>query len=136
MAKQINHRHLSKIKDFVVQCCRAQTSNEVCGFIGWDAQEKKYIATLEKNQSHDPAHFFMLNPAAFLKFKNSYELIGIYHSHIVGDEQPSEFDMKMSGACAVPFIVYSLNTKKFHIYVPQTIECDVKLLERLKEKLK
>lgn len=136
MVKQTSHKHISKIKDFIVSCCFAQMSNEICGFIGWDEQEKKYVATLENNEAQDPTKFFVLNPAAFLQFKNNYSLLGIYHSHVVGDENPSEFDIKMSEACSVPFIIYSINTKKFHIYEPQYTDSNVKAFERLKEKLK
>lgn len=136
MDNQIKHRSLNKIKDFIVTHCINHVANEVCGLIGWDERENKYVASIEKNEAQDPRNFFVLNPAAFLKFKNSYSLLGVYHSHIIGDESPSEFDIKMSEACCVPFIVYSLNTKKFHIYEPHNNDSDVKLFARIKEKLK
>jgi proteasome lid subunit RPN8/RPN11 len=135
MDKIIKHRSISKIKDFIINSCGEQVSNEVCGFVGWDPECKKYIATVEKNEAQDPQKFFVLNPASFLKFKNEFSLLGIYHSHVVGDEMPSEFDMKMSEACCLPFFTYSLNTKKIHIYEPSHADYDVKLFARLKDKL-
>jgi proteasome lid subunit RPN8/RPN11 len=135
MDKYIKHKSINKIRDFIVNCCLEQVNNEVCGFVGRDTQEQKYIATLEKNEAQDPRGFFVLNPASFLNFKNEYSILGIYHSHVVGDETPSEFDIKMSEACCLPFITYSLNTKKIHIYEPSNADYDVKLFERLKEKL-
>lgn len=135
MDKEIKNKSIIKIRDFIISHCINHIASEVCGLIGWDEAEKKYVASIEKNEAQDPQNFFLLNPAAFLKFKNSYSLLGVYHSHVVGDENPSEFDIKMSEACCVPFITYSLNTEKFYIYEPSHSESDVKLLARIKEKL-
>jgi proteasome lid subunit RPN8/RPN11 len=135
MDKELKHRSIIKIKDFIITHCINHVSNEVCGFVGWDEVEKKYVASIERNEAADPKSFFAINPASFLKFKNSYMLLGVYHSHILGDEQPSEFDIKMSETCCVPFIIYSLNTKKFHIYEPHHNDSDVKVFARVKEKL-
>jgi proteasome lid subunit RPN8/RPN11 len=135
MDNQIKHRSLSKIRDFIVNSCNKQAANEVCGFVGWDAKNKKYVATVEKNEAQDPKNFFVLNPASFLSFKNEFSLLGIYHSHIVGDEQPSPFDVLMSESCCLPFLTYSLNTKKIHIYEPLNADYDVKIFARLKDKL-
>jgi proteasome lid subunit RPN8/RPN11 len=59
-------------------------------------------------------------------------MIGVFHSHISGDEKESEFDIKMADNCCQPFLIYSLNTKKINIYTPKTIESDVNILERVK----
>jgi len=58
--------------------------------------------------------------------------VAVFHSHILGDEKESEFDVKMSDNCCQPFLIYSLNTKKINIYTPKTIEADVNILERIK----
>jgi len=58
--------------------------------------------------------------------------VAIFHSHIVGDESASEFDVKMSENCCQPFLIYSLNSKKINIYTPKNTEADVKILERIK----
>jgi proteasome lid subunit RPN8/RPN11 len=69
-------------------------------------------------------------------FAENNDMLAVFHSHIVGDETPSEFDVKMAEACCVPFVIYSLNTKKFHIYEPSHSELNVKAFTRLKEHLK
>jgi proteasome lid subunit RPN8/RPN11 len=132
MVNQLKNKSLSKIKDFIVNHCIGEFHNEVCGLIGWDEIEKKYVASIEPNEAEDPKNFFVLNPASFLRFKNAHSLLGVYHSHIIGDESPSEFDIKMSEACCVPFFIYSLNTSKFYIYEPQNIDFDVNVFAKLK----
>lgn len=108
---------------------------EICGFLGYDESSKRYVTQLENNCSNDPKNFFAIDALRYLLFKQKYSMLGIFHSHIIGDEEPSEFDIKMSENCCVPFLVYGLNTKKFKIYEPKNSEYDVKILERVKAKL-
>lgn len=134
MVKEIKNTSINKIKDFIVNACNEQFTQEVCGFIGCD--HTQYIATVEKNDAFDPKKFFVINPASYLIFAQENDMLAIFHSHIIGDETPSEFDIKMSEACCIPFVIYSLNTKKFHIYEPSESELNVKAFARLKEALK
>jgi proteasome lid subunit RPN8/RPN11 len=136
MDNVLKHKSISNIATFIKENSHLHCKNEICGFIGWDEEDKKFIVSIEKNQAEDPKNFFMISPASYYMFANKYDMLGIFHSHIVGDEQPSEFDVKMSEACCVPFIVYSLNTEKFNIYEPSNSELNVKAFTRLKEKLK
>lgn len=136
MDNKIEHKFISKIKDFICNSCFKNMSQEVCGFIGYDEKEKKYVAQIEKNEAIDPKTFFMINPINYLNFKNNYSILGIFHSHITGDENPSEFDIKMSESCCLPFFIFSLNTKKFFIYEPQNKDYDVNIFERIKFKIK
>jgi proteasome lid subunit RPN8/RPN11 len=119
---------LNKIKEY----CRISPTMEICGFLGYDEFRKKYIVQLEKNCSNDPRNFFAIDALRYLLFKQKYTLISVFHSHVVGDEKPSEFDIKMSENCCIPFLVYGLNTDKFDIYQPKNIEFDVKILKRIK----
>ena len=100
---------------------------EACGFIGFDEQDESFIVKQEDN-----SEFFLIDPINYLLFKDKYEMVGVFHSHMIGDEQPSEFDIKMAENCCLPFLIYSLNTKKIHIYEPQKVECTVNILRRMK----
>lgn len=122
---------LDKIKAY----CLAYPFVEICGFLGYDNQKRKYIVQLEKNCSTDPQNFFAIDALKYLLFKQRYSLASVFHSHIVGDEQASEFDVKMSENCCTPFLVYGLNTDKFSMYQPKNIECDKKILKRIKAKI-
>lgn len=112
--------------------CSSTPLMEICGFLGYDPKKRKYIVQLEKNCSSDPKNYFAIDALKYLLFKQKYILAAVYHSHIVGDEKPSEFDIKMSENCCIPFLVYGLNTDKFEIYQPKHVECDVKILKRIK----
>ena len=105
---------------------------EICGFLGYDYEKKEFIVQKEENIAKDPRSHFLINPLSYLLFKDSYCMIAVFHSHIIGDETESEFDVKMSDNCCQPFLIYSLNTKKINIYTPKTIESDVNILERIK----
>jgi proteasome lid subunit RPN8/RPN11 len=105
---------------------------EICGFLGYDYVTNQYIVQQEENISPDPSSLFIINPLNYLLFKDSYRMVAIFHSHIIGDETPSEFDVKMAENCCQPFLIYSLNSKKINIYTPENTEADVKILERIK----
>ena len=115
--KEMSHEHFKR---------------EICGFLGYDYEKKEFIIQKEENIAKDPRSHFLISPLNYLLFKDSYGMIAIFHSHIIGDETESEFDVKMSDNCCQPFLIYSLNTKKINIYTPETIESDVNILERIK----
>ena len=136
MEDKILNKSFVVIKNFLTTHASLNSINEICGFIGYDESSKKFVATIEKNQAVDPKSFFSINPVNYLKFKKDYSLIAVFHSHVAGDESPSEFDIKMSESCCLSFIIYSINTNKFYIYEPKNQDYDVKILERIKAKLK
>jgi proteasome lid subunit RPN8/RPN11 len=135
MEDKITSKSIKQIKDFIINHSIRNFSNEVCGFIGYDESKNNFVATLEKNESPDPKSFFAINPSNYLKFKNTYSLLSVFHSHIIGDESPSEFDIKMSESCCLAFTIFSINSKKFHIYEPKYFDYDVNIMTRLKEKI-
>ena len=94
--------------------------NEICGFLGYCTESKQFVVKETKNEADDPTQFFYINPLSYLLFKEEYEMIAIYHSHVAGDEEESDFDVKMS------------DTQKVHIYEPQNSDSDVNILERIK----
>tara|TARA_R110002020_G_scaffold237040_3_gene449327 strand:+ start:4554 stop:4973 length:420 start_codon:yes stop_codon:yes gene_type:complete len=119
---------LTKIKEIA----HSNFKREICGFLGFNKDKKQYLVQIQENVSEDPSNFFLINPLSYLLFKDNCEMIGVFHSHITGDENPSEFDVKMSENCCQPFIIYSLNSKKINIYTPKTSEVDVNILNRIK----
>ncbi len=135
MDNQITSNKINTIKDFIANHSFQNPYIEICGFVGFDELNNTYVTQIEKNIAQDPKNFFAISPVRYLNFKNNYSILGVFHSHIIGDENPSEFDVKMSEACCVPFIIFSINSKKFSIYEPQNKEYNVKILERFKEKI-
>ena len=106
---------------------------EICGFLGFDRDKDSYIVQIQKNIAENPSIHFMIDPLNYLLFKDKYDLLAIYHSHINTDAKPSEFDIKMSNNCCMPFLIYSIETKKFNLYEPQNLEIDVNTHSRFKE---
>lgn len=106
---------------------------EICGFLGFDREKETYIVQNEKNGAENPSEYFMIDPLNYLIFKEKYDLLAVYHSHINTDAEPSEFDVKMSNNCCIPFLIYSIETKKFDLYEPQNLETDVNTYNRFKE---
>lgn len=136
MNDKIKHKSQSAIKKFIKESCFKNMNQEVCGFIGYDEKERKYVAKVEKNEAIDPKLFFMINPVNYLYFKKEYSILCIFHSHIFGDEEPSEFDIKMSESCCLPFVIFSLNTGKFFIYEPKNKNYNVNKFNSFKSKIK
>lgn len=136
MEDSIFSSRILAITDFIKNESCKNKSMEICGFIGYSEYDKKYIAKIEKNTASDPKNFFSINPIRYLYFKQDFNIIAIFHSHIIGDEMPSEFDIKMSENCCVPFMIFSINSNKFYFYEPQNKEYDVKVVSRFKEKIK
>lgn len=135
MEDKITSKSINAIKDFMANTAFKSPYVEVCGFVGFDENEEKYVVQFEKNIAQDPKNFFSISPVRYLNFKNENKFVGIFHSHVIGDENPSEFDIKMSEAACMPFIIFSLNSKKFSFYEPQNKEYDVNIVERFKKKL-
>lgn len=124
------------IKNCLQQIVDESESNlfiEVCGFLGFDKNKETYITQTQQNIAEDPSKHFIINPLDYLLFKDKYDLLAVYHSHIDTDAKPSEFDIKMSNNCCIPFLIYSTETKKFNLYEPQNLETDVNTYNRFKE---
>lgn len=117
----------------VANFCEGSLINEVCGLIGFNGEQ--YIFQEGNNIATDPKNNFVLDPLQYLLFKSKYETIAIFHSHLIGDEEPSDFDVLMSENSCVPFCIYSLNTKKYYIHTPKDAETGIELLGKLKEKI-
>lgn len=117
----------------VANFCAGYLSNEVCGLIGYDGEQ--YVFEEGKNIANDTRSNFVLDPLQYLLFKNKYQTICIFHSHVVGDEEPSEFDILMSENSCISFCIYALNTKRYYLHRPRELEVDLDLLNRFEEEI-
>jgi proteasome lid subunit RPN8/RPN11 len=131
---QIKTEIITEIKDFIINNAYFNLNFEICGLLGFDEESQKYIAEIQKNESPDPKNYFIINPIDYLNFKNKYSLIAVFHSHIIYDEKPSEFDIKISESTCLPFIIFSINSKKFYIYEPKYKDYKIDFLEKIKLK--
>ena len=137
MARMMN-KTIKKTKgklalDAIKCVCESNLRSEVCGFLGWDEKEGFYVVREALNIAEEPEKYFLIDPLEYLLFKEDYDLIAVFHSHLIGDEKTSEFDKKMAFNSCNPFLIYSLNTEKINIYEPENMECNIDMLERIKE---
>lgn len=110
-------------------------SFEICGFLGLNKKEEIYCLKLCKNNSTTPNENFYIDPLEFLSFKEDNHLIGVFHSHTMGDEKASEFDVMSCENCCLPFIIYSLNTNNFNIIEPKVSDSHKTKLKELKQEI-
>lgn len=126
-------KNLNNLLMSVAEFCEGSLLNEVCGLVGFDGEN--YILQEGKNIAADTKNNFILDPLQYLMFKNKYKVISIFHSHLIGDEEPSDFDVLMSENSCVPFSIYSLNTKKHYVYRPREPDADLELLGLFEESI-
>ena len=107
---------------------------EICAMVGLDEQNKIIYQQMQ-NRSKNPDGYFMIDPYDYLNFIKKYKPLAVFHSHLVGDESPSEFDEKTSENCCFPFVIYSVCSEKFCIYEPHYKDYDVNIIQRLKESI-
>jgi proteasome lid subunit RPN8/RPN11 len=105
---------------------------ELCALIGLDKEKNFYYRQMQ-NRSKEPYLYFLVDPYDYLSFANNYEMFGIFHSHLIGDENPSEFDMKTANNCCYFFLIYSIMTEKFSIYEPHLKDYDVNIMKGIRE---
>lgn len=107
---------------------------ELCSMVGMNSSNQIVYKQMQ-NRSKNPEQYFIIDPYDYLSFIKNYKPFGVFHSHLVGDENPSEFDKKTSESCCLTFIIYSVCTENFHIYEPLYKDYDVNIIQRLKESL-
>ena len=93
-------------------------NEEVCGTVSLDSNLIVNV-NREKNYSANKENAFQISSQKVLGLKS---LLGIYHSHPFTDENPSPNDKANSEEMGIPFLIYSLKTKKFFLYIPRSLE--------------
>ena len=132
MQEELND-NLKNCFEFFKRQAMSSPSMEVVGFLG--LKDEKPVAKMVKNRSPDPKNYFAVDPLETLNFKSEHDFLAIFHSHIYGDSQFSEWDKITSDNCMLPFLVYSLGEEKFNLYIPEACEVSSVNLERLKDLL-
>jgi len=104
---------------------------EICGLIGRD--EDQYVIFLCENKSKTPSQSFSIDPIDYILFLEKYDPIALFHTHIRGNEEPSEKDIIMSENSCLPFLIYSTTTRKFKIYTPKHLHVNEEELENFQK---
>ncbi len=96
---------------------------EICGFLG--EKNGEYTARIVKNKHSNPKDYFSIDPLDMLKFTREFNMVAIFHSHLIGDSSMSDFDKVNSDNTLFPFLIYSLAEKKFGLYEPDGHNCNI-----------
>ena len=88
------------------------SDTESCGLIYKNKKGESRFKEC-KNIHPDPIDFFEICPSEYLKISNQGEIEAVFHSHPKSGG-PSDMDIKMSKNLELPFVIYSLETRKFY----------------------
>jgi proteasome lid subunit RPN8/RPN11 len=127
----LNFKDKEEALNQIKKWSRERKSLEICGFLGF--KDGQYVSLLCDNISEQPSRYFAIDPVEYLNFKYQNEIICVFHSHINGDEEPSEFDVSMSENCCLPFMIYSLNTDRFCLYKPKSSDAEEELVKEIQK---
>lgn len=109
----------SEILNKIKKISESRKDEEVCGFIVGGKNKKiiecENVALFKKNN-------FEISQKKFVKVFEENEILTIYHSHPEDTEEFSKQDMSLSESLILPIIVYSNQTKKFNIYIPEGVK--------------
>jgi len=129
--QEVNFENLNNCLDFFKKESLASSSKEIVGFLG--LKDNKPFAKIVKNRAQNPQEHFLVDPLEMRSFKNDYELIAVFHSHVFGDSEFSDWDKKTADNCLFPFIVYSIQEDKFGLYVPNDTDVSSVNIEALRK---
>lgn len=93
----------------LIEFSEKNNKQESCGLIVSAGENLKFIAC--DNINPNPKYMFTIDPVCFLDRDVRY----VFHSHVIGTEKPSELDIKNCKIVDIPYIIYSLKTKKFFL---------------------
>lgn len=115
--------NLSNFQEEIIKHAESFDTEEVCGFV---LLNDDLTVSIERaiNENPDKKDCFAISPLKFLDYKLNKKILGIYHSHPRNNEHPSERDKKVSEEMAIPYLIYSLYTKKFFLYYPESYRPD------------
>ena len=66
-----------------------------------------------------------------MNVKKENPILGVFHSHVFSDSDPSSFDIAMAESSCLPMIIYSNKDKKFGFYNPEQSDVKTEDLERI-----
>ena len=80
------------IKRAIEKQCETKPKEEVCGFVV--SKDKDFDLIPMVNHSTSPHEEFYIPAKEFLYVKKKYDIVAVYHSHVQGGCEPSDFDLK------------------------------------------
>lgn len=108
-----------KIEKLLVAHANINKNEECCGFIVLD--NVKHLIIIPCENIYDfPEDGFRVCPHEFLKIKQKYKIVCLYHSHPQGDSTFSKKDLDQAEELSLPICVYSIQDESFNIHFPKS----------------
>lgn len=114
---------LSNFHNDIISHAEKNPEEEVCGFVILNP-DLTVSSEPAINENRDKEDCFEISASKFIDYKLNKKILGIYHSHPRSDENPSNRDKKVSEEMGIPYLIYSLQTKKFFLYYPESYSPD------------
>ena len=115
---QSDFRMDKKIEKLLITHANINPEEECCGFIVLDKLKQLIIIPCE-NIYQFPQKGFKVCPHEFLKIKQKYEIVCMYHSHPIGPAKFSQKDLDQAAELCLPICVYSVQEQDFNIFFPE-----------------
>lgn len=117
------------IKDKLRNFSSKHPKEEVCGFVVIKQGEIDLVKCV--NRAEDRENHFLIPAIEYLNVKKENPILGVFHSHVFSDSDPSSFDIAMAESSCLPMIIYSNKDKKFGFYNPEQSDVKTEDLERI-----
>jgi len=112
---------LSNIEKSIIAHSELNPNEEVCGLILIQPSGEVIVKRVD-NKHPDKKNGFFIPQSFLIEHLVDKTIIGIYHTHYKTSEKPSVIDIKMSEEICLPYLIYSLKTKKFFLYFPESFD--------------
>jgi len=110
----------TSIKNKIIDIAKNNPTEEICGYIYYGIDGKSNILE-SKNQHLHKNKMFLTDPSDYIRLSESTNtIVGVYHSHTIGDETFSESDIEYADTWELPIFVYSLSSDKWNSYTPMS----------------
>lgn len=81
--------------------------NEACGLVV-QTNERKFVAVETENSSEDPTAQFLISAEEYARCADMGEIIGVWHTHTNGNDQPSQADYAGCENSNLPWYLLSI----------------------------
>lgn len=110
---------LDNIKELIKKHAIRVLPQECCGFVVKNNENINIIECI--NIATNPNVNFQISSFEFLKVKNRYQILYIYHSHPVEQDLFSPLDIITANNLNLPMVLYSVVNNIFKVYDPRKI---------------
>lgn len=103
-----------QVKKQIIEYAESNSTEEVCAFIVKDDNDIIFLHPVA-NRHPQPKCNFLINPLDYLKIKNKYIILALFHSHN-GSAEFSKADLHYHKYHNIDMVIYDLKTKSFNFF--------------------